>query len=53
MVYRDLRRRIDYLRAPDSSRRKRELRMKIDLFCSGCKYRDEYAQEIEYMKTRD
>ena len=53
MIYRNLRRRVDYLLAPDSSRRKRELRMKLDLFSSRCKYRDEYAEEIAYMKTRD
>lgn len=53
MIYRNLRRRIDYLLAPDSSRRKRELRMKIDLFRSGCKYWDQYAEEIAYMRTRD
>lgn len=53
MIYRNLRRRIDYLLAPESSRRKRELRMKIDLFSARCKYRHEYAEEIAYMKTRD
>lgn len=53
MIYRNVRRRIDYLLAPDSSRKKRELRMKIDLFRPGCKYWDEYEEEIAYMKARD
>lgn len=53
MIYRNLRRRVDYLLAPDASRRKRELRIKIDLFSPRWKYRDEYAEEIAYMKARD
>lgn len=53
MIYRNLRRRMDYILASDGSRRKRELRMKIDLFSPGCKYRDEYLEEITYMKARD
>lgn len=53
MIYRNIRRRIDYLLAPEGSRRKKELRMKIDFFGPGCKYRNEYADEIAYMKERD